>query len=158
MQKFKPAGLVFGSALLIVPAFALYHHTGLSQQTYMENNLESSHLSWALAQTAPVESDEALSRANTCLLAHNTFDESISHTVFNRNFEFDSPEDARAMEGRFFCALDGSTVQIIGGKAANPVLVDPSELDNYHQMLVEIHHVNVAEILKFKEQNSDKSN
>ena len=157
MQKFKPAGLVFGSFLLMVPGYAIYHHTGLSQQAYVADTQETAHLDWARAQTSPISSEEALARANTCTIGRNQ-DMSPVTTVFNRNFSFDTPEEAAANEGRFFCALDGSSVQIIGGKAANPIRVDPSDLSEYHQVLVNHHNVDVAHILKFMEKENLNDN
>ena len=154
MQKFKPAGLIFGCFLLLVPAYAIYHHTGLSQQAYVANTQESAHLDWALAGTSPIASDEALARANTCVIGR-TRDMVPVETVFNRNFSFDTPEEAAANEGRFYCALDGSTIQIIGGKATNPVRVAPEDLTTYHQVLVDKHNVDVEQILRFLERNGD---
>ncbi|MEM9008564.1 MAG: hypothetical protein AAGE59_34270 [Cyanobacteria bacterium P01_F01_bin.86] len=157
MQKFKPAGLVFGSFLLLVPGYAIYHHTGLSQQAYVADTQKAAHLDWARAQSSPVSSEEALARANTCIIGRNT-DMSPAITVFNRDFSFNTPEDVAVNEGRFFCALDGSSIQIIGGKAMKPVRVDPSDLNTYHQILIDQHNVDVTHILKFmegKENNND---
>ena len=154
MQKFKPAGLTFGALLLVVPGYAIYHHTGLNQQAYVANMQETAHLDWAQAQTSPINSQEALARANTCVIGRNP-DMSPTETEFNRQFSFASPEDAKRQEGRFYCALDGSTVQIIGGKATSPVLVDPADLSTYHEVLVERHNVDVTHILKFTEKTHD---
>ncbi|MFG6101133.1 hypothetical protein U2F10_02695 [Leptothoe sp. EHU-05/26/07-4] len=156
MQKFTPAGLAFGSFLLMVPSFAIYHHTGLSQQAYVANTRESAHLDWARAGSSPISSEEALARANTCAIGRGRDMVPVS-TVFNRNFNFDTPEEAAANEGRFYCALDGSTVQIIGGKATKPVRVAPEDLNSYHQVLVDKHNVDVGQILNFLERNEDSN-
>lgn len=156
-RKFTTLGLSFGAASLLVPAFAVYHHSALSQQAYTASNQEQAHLSWAMAESAPVDSEEAIARAQQCIIARNR-DMTPSSTIFNRKFAFDSPEDAQSQEGRFYCALDGSTIQIINGRADLPVKVAPEDMDQYYSLLIDHHNVDAQQILDFKAEFSGREN
>ena len=124
----------------------------------MATQAESNHISWTQSQSADVDPDVALARAKKCSVAGSKVEGQwvYSETVFNRNFAL-SEDDAAWNEGRFFCGLDGSIVQLANGKPKDPIQVLPEDMDEFHQILVDIHNVPVDQILQFKLESSQRS-
>ena len=147
-------GLWFGALALLVPAYGLFNATNLSQQEFMASQTEENRISWALSEVESVDPAVALARANTCSVAGNKVGDQwfFAETVFDRDFSFDA-ENAAFHEGRFFCGLDGSIIQLANGKPKDPVQVLPEDMEEFHQLLVERHNVPVDQILEFKEKN-----
>jgi hypothetical protein len=154
MAKITSGGMVMGVLLFIVPGYGFYDWLAGTQETYQSNIQESNHLDWATAQTAPVDSEEAFRRAQECAIA--TIGDTPAKTLFNRQFYLGNEETTQLYEGRYFCALDGSTIRLMNGKPSEPVKLDPEKLPEYHELLVNHHNVPVEHILAFNaEENSN---
>ena len=136
-SQVKTEAWVLGLGLVFCPLFGIYSFLGLAQTNLQSTRQEDALVGQFDDGARLIDSEKALSRARFCSVAISKSNpDKLAISVFGVGNSY-SPRDGTEgmMDGRFLCALDGSTTQISGDITTDIVFVDPKQLDEYYLVL-----------------------